>query len=87
MSETRESNESTVSSLQTKLLLNDGISENNKKNVILLNQIVPFILNTSHYMTDLMYVLYYLAQKQEDEVLNDSGTFISHKKRTPCTKE
>lgn len=86
MSETRESNESTVSSLQTKLLLNDGISENNKKNVILLNQIVPFILNTSHYMTDLMYVLYYLAQKQEDEVLNHSGTFISHKKELLALK-
>ena len=81
-----ESSAGKVLSLQTKLFLNDGISENNKKNVILLNQIVPFILNTSHYMTDLMYVLYYLAQKQDDTFSNANGTCTSHREELLALK-
>ncbi|CAI4043823.1 hypothetical protein SKDZ_10G2180 [Saccharomyces kudriavzevii ZP591] len=78
--------EDTVSSLQSKLFLNDGISENNKKNVILLNQIVPFILNTSHYMTDLMYILYYLAQKQDEKSSNADGTRTSRREELLALK-
>ncbi|CAI4044252.1 hypothetical protein N7582_003164 [Saccharomyces uvarum] len=81
-----EPSEETASSWQSKLSFNDGISENNKKNVVLLNQIVPFILNTSHYMTDLMYILYYLAQNQDNKRPNADGTCVSHKEELLALK-
>lgn len=40
-----------------------------KRNLLLLNQIILFILNTSHYMTDLIYALYFLShcERNNDE--------------------
>lgn len=35
-------------------------------NVKLLKQLIPFILNASHYMTDLVYTLYYIIKLKED---------------------
>lgn len=32
----------------------------------ILNQIVPFVLHTSYYMTDLIYTLYYVANTEEN---------------------
>ena len=47
----------------------------------LVKQLVPFILNVSHYMTDLVYTLYYLRnghekkeeKEEEEEVMNKLG--------------
>lgn len=36
-------------------------------NVLLLKQQIPFMLNVSHYMTDLVYTLYYTIKLQDDD--------------------
>lgn len=38
-----------------------------KKNILLSNQIILFVLNTSHYMTDLIYALYFLSFCEREE--------------------
>lgn len=38
-----------------------------RKNLLLLNQIILFILNTSHYMTDLIYALYFLSYSERGD--------------------
>ncbi|QLL33579.1 hypothetical protein HG536_0E04900 [Torulaspora globosa] len=42
-------------------MVEKDMSFEERKNLLLLNQIIVFILNTSHYMTDLIYALYYLS--------------------------
>lgn len=42
-------------------MVEKNMSFEERKNLLLLNQIIVFILNTSHYMTDLIYALYYLS--------------------------
>ncbi|QLQ81140.1 hypothetical protein HG537_0E04950 [Torulaspora globosa] len=42
-------------------MVDKNMSFEERKNLLLLNQIIVFILNTSHYMTDLIYALYYLS--------------------------
>lgn len=51
-----------------------------KKNLLLLNQIILFILNTSHYMTDLIYALYFLSycerKNGEDTLVNEDKKVV-----------
>ncbi|AQZ17175.1 YJR011C [Zygosaccharomyces parabailii] len=41
--------------------INQDMVFEDKKNILLSNQIILFVLNTSHYMTDLIYALYFLS--------------------------
>lgn len=48
-------------------MVDKNMSFEERKNLLLLNQIIAFILNTSHYMTDLIYALYYLSNCESNE--------------------
>lgn len=45
-----------------------------KKNILLSNQIILFVLNTSHYMTDLIYALYFLSFCEREDAGSSSGS-------------
>lgn len=47
-------------------MVEKNMSFEERKNLLLLNQIIVFILNTSHYMTDLIYALYYLSSCESE---------------------
>lgn len=57
-----------------------------KKNILLSNQIILFVLNTSHYMTDLIYALYFLSFCEREDISDSSSNRISTN-QTHCGTE
>lgn len=45
-----------------------------RKNILLSNQIILFVLNTSHYMTDLIYALYFLSFCEREDINDGTGS-------------
>lgn len=48
-------------------MMNGSVRKNEDINLLLLKQQIPYMLNVSHYMTDLVYVLYYTIKLQDNE--------------------
>ena len=47
--------------------MNGSARKDEDFNLLLLKQQIPYMLNVSHYMTDLVYVLYYTIKLQDNE--------------------
>lgn len=48
-------------------MMNGSARKDEDFNLLLLKQQIPYMLNVSHYMTDLVYVLYYTIKLQDNE--------------------